>query len=127
MVHHEPRLGSAKRRSFSLEGNCAFCVFGQRVFKKRLFQNQPIAGMTAVLPIAAFLFDQTGAGQIVECALYRTAREVHVLCDGIHCGPAVCLCASAVFEVHIYCPRPMGEFIGRGVVKVVKIAHGITP
>lgn len=43
-----------------------------------LFQNQPIAGVTAVFPIAALFFNQSGFDQIVEGAFDGAAGEAHV-------------------------------------------------
>ena len=38
-----------------------------------LFQNQPIAGMTSILPISSLLFHQSGFGEIVERPLYSAS------------------------------------------------------
>jgi len=65
--------------------NPYFCFATARLF----FQNQPVAGIAAVLPIAGFLFNEPSMNQIMQGAFDSAAGELQVRRDGLDCGPAV--------------------------------------
>ncbi|KAF5053489.1 hypothetical protein DSECCO2_397870 [anaerobic digester metagenome] len=88
------------------------------------FQNQPVAGIAAILPVARFLFNKPFLHQIIQGALDGAAGELQVGGYGLDRRPAIRTFSRTVTEVNINRPRPMGELIGRGRINVVKVAHG---
>lgn len=62
---HEKRIVSPWREAMRFNGTL-------------FFQNKPIAGVAAVLPITRLLFNQFNLNQIVQCALDGAKQTQHL-------------------------------------------------
>ncbi len=92
-----------------------------------IFQNEPVAGVAPVFPVAGFLFNEPRSDQIMQGALDGATGELQVGRNSLYCWPAVRPFPRTVAKIHINSSRPMGKLIGRGGIKMVEIAHGYPP